>query len=552
MATAEAQHDRSSIKETVTSIMIAFILAFVFRGFVIEAFLIPTGSMAPTLMGAHMRFTGPSTGYAWPVGPYYYQRDEQGREQNTGVPLDPQGSPDRPVVVHDPMTREELRYPGVPLRSGDRIFVLKYLYALLGPERYDVIVFKNPTNPQENYIKRLIGLPGEEIALVDGDVFARPATGGPAPQQPDDNAWTRPDWKIARKPERIQRDVWQPVFDSRFTPARAMHDGRDFPAPWLARTTGWRLDGRADYRYEGTGPTQLAWDSISRPIDDYYPYNEPPNIERRRPTFPVSDIRIACDIQPDAAGQTSTIILEARGHEFRAIITAGRPASVKLEMRAGVKPGTDPADEPAWTTLAQGAPVAALEPGKTTSIEFWHADQALSLWIDGKPAAHAEYNWLPPQRAEAALGSPLATLLAHRPSGPNVFTSFQSYRQPAVKLAFTGGPLTIHRVQLDRDLYYVPGIFNESMGPARATHPYSTPRLTPEQFFVCGDNSPASFDARLWEHVDPWVAASIRDGEIGVVPRDLLVGKAFFVYFPSLQRSLGLPVPDFGRMRWIW
>ena len=45
--------EREGIKETIESIVIALILAFVFRAFVVEAFVIPTGSMAPTLYGAH-------------------------------------------------------------------------------------------------------------------------------------------------------------------------------------------------------------------------------------------------------------------------------------------------------------------------------------------------------------------------------------------------------------------------------------------------------------------------------------------------------------------
>src|SRR5687768_3784286 len=40
-------------RETVESIAMAVILALLFRGFVAEAFVIPTGSMAPTLMGRH-------------------------------------------------------------------------------------------------------------------------------------------------------------------------------------------------------------------------------------------------------------------------------------------------------------------------------------------------------------------------------------------------------------------------------------------------------------------------------------------------------------------
>ncbi|MEM8735965.1 MAG: S26 family signal peptidase, partial [Planctomycetota bacterium] len=42
-----------STRETVESVVVAFVLAFLFRAFVAEAFVIPTGSMAPTLMGAH-------------------------------------------------------------------------------------------------------------------------------------------------------------------------------------------------------------------------------------------------------------------------------------------------------------------------------------------------------------------------------------------------------------------------------------------------------------------------------------------------------------------
>src|SRR5579862_1349252 len=57
----------TSVKDTIESILVAFILAFIFRAFVVEAFVIPTGSMAPTLMGAHMRFRCPDCGYHFDV-----------------------------------------------------------------------------------------------------------------------------------------------------------------------------------------------------------------------------------------------------------------------------------------------------------------------------------------------------------------------------------------------------------------------------------------------------------------------------------------------------
>src|SRR2546421_10688337 len=57
----------TNIKELVEAILVAFILAFMFRTFIVEAFVIPTGSMAPTLLGAHMHFHCDDCGYQWDV-----------------------------------------------------------------------------------------------------------------------------------------------------------------------------------------------------------------------------------------------------------------------------------------------------------------------------------------------------------------------------------------------------------------------------------------------------------------------------------------------------
>src|SRR5690349_2079087 len=64
--------------------------------------------------------------------------------------------------------------------SGDRVLVSKPSYdnGIVGPRRYDVVVFKYPSGPVErntpkNYIKRLLGLPGELIAIFFGRVYHR-------------------------------------------------------------------------------------------------------------------------------------------------------------------------------------------------------------------------------------------------------------------------------------------------------------------------------------------------------------------------------------------
>jgi signal peptidase I len=80
--------------------------------------------------------------------------------------------------------------------SGDRVLVGKYEYHIRRPQRFDVPVFKypeRPYSPQEmtamNYIKRLIGLPGETIAIMNGDLFNTTALqyeGRPRPEHAKD------------------------------------------------------------------------------------------------------------------------------------------------------------------------------------------------------------------------------------------------------------------------------------------------------------------------------------------------------------------------------
>src|SRR3989304_2288271 len=57
-----------NFRETIESIVIAFILAFLFRTFEAEAFVIPTGSMAPALQGRHKEVACPQCGYTYRTG----------------------------------------------------------------------------------------------------------------------------------------------------------------------------------------------------------------------------------------------------------------------------------------------------------------------------------------------------------------------------------------------------------------------------------------------------------------------------------------------------
>lgn len=591
-------------KETVTSLLIAFALAFVFRGYVVEPYVIPTNSMAPTLLGAHIRWVDPANGYDWPTSHFYAQKSDQGLD-SIEQPLPQQGGIFNgvnfgPLSAFDPVTRQPVQVPaGLPIRSGDRIFVLRYVEPIFSPRRWDVVVFRTPTpggqtvstGAGQAFIKRLVGLPGEEVALFDGDVFTRPNDGAPTPG--GKTRWDLPDWKIASKDELPQRAVWQTVFNSRYAPAVSAA-GSAFLGPFVAGGPGWEIAGRTAYTYSGNGPTTLQWDSGGDDAIDYDALFLPRDVRtegfrvrdqaRRRWTltdgyamdeifpqpfdraaaekavsgqahlFPVSDLRLSAGVQAQADGLTVSMVIRTREHEFRGrLAPKGSDYEAVVEMRPV-------GGDSAWTVLASAASPAALRRGEVVNVEFWHADQQLQLWVDGRRAVSAEYAWTLAERVQHTLGHPTIDLVKPKP-GETVSQCFaliqsgKNYCKPKPWFEISG-PAVLHRVGIDRDLFYQP-IANPGRAFSAGAHPSDdfAKKLTKEQYFTCGDNSPMSSDARAWTDVDPWVRADI-DPTPGVVNKRLMVGKAFFVYFPAVQTKevFGAKVPmvDAGRARWIW
>jgi signal peptidase I len=412
---------------------------------------------------------------------------------------------------------------------GDRILVLKSLYPFSEPNRFDVVVFKNPTNPDgesENYIKRLAGLPGEKIWLVDGDVFAGPAED---PQRTND-------YRIQRKPEHVQRAVWQLVHHSDYLPRHPDRFGGHDGPPWGDDQGKWTLDQVRRYRCEVAEPTTLEWDAQRRTLDDWTPYNtfwyQKSGYAMR--IFSVSDLRISAGIVADQSGLETSFELAARSHVFEfSLVPDGSTYRATVRYRRDIEGPEQWIDESSQS-------IAPPPPGRVVDVEFWHVDQSMAIYVDGDRVVNLAYGWLPEERLEHATGLAFDDAVVRLPTGVRP-------TPPELRWHFRGSPVTLHRVRVDRDLYYQPVPLNRGGDPGYGTHPNNPAVLGPDQFFMLGDNSPASLDSRLWGDPHPLVSAQIDDSPF-VVNRKLLLGKAWVVYFPAPYRWA---VPDFGRLRFI-
>jgi len=57
------------------------------------------------------------------------------------------------------------------LQSGERLVVNKFIYRTRNPEKGEIVVFKYPSDPSRDFIKRVIAVPGDSIEIKNHDVY---------------------------------------------------------------------------------------------------------------------------------------------------------------------------------------------------------------------------------------------------------------------------------------------------------------------------------------------------------------------------------------------
>jgi signal peptidase I len=428
--------------------------------------------------------------------------------------------------------------PGPVVFYGDRILVLKYLYLLAQPRRWDVVVFKPPTQLSQNFIKRLIGKPGEAVLILDGDIWIRPA-----------DAKDPADFSIATKPADVQPAMWRLVYDNDYHP-HLKDEYRAPVAPWTQpwkteEGTGWNMtdpatDGRALLFENTAGNSTLRFDPnaniTAQTTSDYLVHDQsspgmPPREGAHEKDIPVSDLDLRVTYQRASGAGPLELKLTKRDHRFRAVVL---PGSVSLF------------DDCQGKSTQVGATFTLAAGTDPVRIELSNADYHAALRINDKVVAETTPQTYAPD---------LKKLLAEYDT--DVSSGTVSSAPPGIAEITAGGQACrLTHVSLWRDLYY----YNRDVSVLQGVR-WGTPRdfpkdvqqLGPDEYFTMGDNSLVSFDARIWPTGLDLPEEDLRVAA-GRVPGRFLLGKAFYVYWPaghSINPSLPALVPNFGSMRFI-
>jgi len=475
---------------TLEWLIVAISLTLIFIVFIMQAYTIPTGSMADTLKGAHFRLRCSQCGYKYdynfqPNAPPYRMPDNY--VPRTDVPVGPD-EPRCPSCGYYLQVRQRMTVGGYnvwagekrQVTKGDRIFVLKCIYQFTDPKRWDVVVFKNPTEPKINYIKRMIAMPGETVEIIDGDVYI--------------------DGLIARKPAKVQQELWMCVYDNDYQPVNP--DDKRFNGHLLRqpfrnrRGSEWNLDGRNQTQFsldDATGKTHaIVYDTnIGNDFKTTYAYDD----SRFYPTMPIcSDLMIRFYVAPDSRGIVGAS-LSKYGIRYEGWVDL--TGAMVIERITG-------REREELTRLR----INAVDIDEPILFRFANVDHQLIL----------------------EFGTEMLKFDLGRGHGDAGLRRTDTMPEAAI---FGAGKLVLWHIGIFRDIHYLVSMGSNHRNIFRAGEGDAF-ELGADEFFVLGDNSPASKDSRLWDK--PGKGNGRREYRMGTVPRDYLVGKAFFVYWPGGMR----------------
>ncbi len=281
---------RSAFGQLLRGMVGVFIGLIVVRSWFVEPFVVPSGSMAPTLLGVHAELLCSRCGYE-----IVYGLDD-GPARRVVCPNCGQVQ----VESDDPLAL-----------GGDRVLVDRGAFRWRRPRRWEPIAFRSPAKAGEIAVKRVVGLPGETIEIRDGDVYAN--------------------GRIQRKSLAEQRSMAIPVYDSacgggtqsaleRWRPedtdSQWKNAGGRFLWPGTQARDGVSASDGLSYHHTQLKPGSST-ETEEAPVTDRCGYNQ---TQSRRELYPVRDLALSCRLR--AAGDSRIIVVEATDGavEFRLLL----------------------------------------------------------------------------------------------------------------------------------------------------------------------------------------------------------------------------------------
>jgi len=567
---------------------IGFVIAVILlRTFILEGYLISTGSMAPGLLGFHRRIACPSCRYDFAFGVAF----DDSVDSNSPFITEPEGS--RRYATCPNCGQINIDVSGVPNSHGDQLLVQKHVYDFRQPRRWEVVVFRNPASPGEAYVKRVTGLPGDRIQIINGDVFINGQIARKDFQQQlatripvcnvhylsDDEDWLLP-WELdegwssdegllvtaafAQDAATVENAETQwlrfrnwrwfgghhlaetPLMDEEalvdWSALKERHNS--MPVAWSSRLDF--DDERRVLRCEGVMPDDLQKDLLRQatsasfkkaiyrlaalshlsPVTDRYGYNA--MVES--PEYIVSDLmlrsKIAWTSQPDTIQAQVPM-----GNQIFGVVVHPKTTQVELidvDEHTVVRSGQFVPDKASQTQ-------SDADSGQLL-IEVSNFDQQVIVAINGKTCFDA-FEIHDVDTSTDALEATMAAGPGQKlDAGKVAEIAIKVEQQRRWALGVKGGSVRIEDLEMFRDVFYTPG--------RRRNAVESEFTVPPNCYFVQGDNSPASSDSRNWPDA--------------CVPHRLLVGRPFLVHLPSRPAVLEfggsrrtIRVPEWSRIRYI-
>ncbi len=416
------------------------ILLATWRRFGVQGIVFPvriaSGSMAETLVGPHWLVTCAHCHFQFSSGVDHPPADTGATCPNCGF-------------SHNRLAPNELR-------PGDRVVIDRWTYLWRAPSRYDLVALRSPDGQGDWAVKRILGLPGETVAIREGDVYIN--------DQPLRKSWP------------LLAEMAVTIHDDRHRPTDATADSLHWQpghaaSGWHCTADGYNYASSADFHSTRVATHAADWDwlvyrhqsglpppTISD-VDALWLDNDPYNQSLSRPLHRIHDVLLSFQVRnPDQ--RPIAVALTTNGHEF---LIAWRPDLRQWEL-------TESSEfNPASTNESSGQQNARVlydwPPGENrVTCQVAYCDHQVLLIVNGQ-------------------------ILIKQTIGPSPPTHL---RQPcAVRIGASRGSLHVGAIRLARDIYYTPAPTVESRSD-------SVEVLGPAQYLVLGDNSPASVDGREW------------------------------------------------------